>query len=51
VIADSVIAPSEQRERRLHVGEHLHHLTYAEELLRVVDAETSFRAATRTPHN
>jgi hypothetical protein len=38
----------EQQERRRLVGEHLHRRANAEELLRVVDADTSFRATTRT---
>jgi hypothetical protein len=39
----------EQHERRLLVGERLHRQANAEEPLRVVNADTSFRAATRTP--
>ncbi len=42
-------ALDEQHERRLLVGERLHRQADAEEPLRVVNADTSFRAATRTP--
>jgi len=41
-------AADEQHERRLLVGERLHRRADAEELHRVVDAYTSFGAATRT---
>src|ERR1035437_5544601 len=40
--------PDERHERRLLVGVRLHRRADAEELLRVVDADTPFRAATRT---
>ena len=39
---------TKQSERRLLVGEYLHSRMDADELLRVVDADTSFPAATRT---
>ncbi len=41
-------ATDEQHERRLLVGEGPQRWADAEELRRVVDADTSFRAATRT---
>jgi hypothetical protein len=47
-MVDLAPAKDEQHERRLLIGERLHRRTDAEQLLRVVDADTCFRAATRT---
>jgi hypothetical protein len=47
-MVDLAPAKDEQHERRLLVGERLHRRADAEQLLRVVDADTCFRAATRT---
>jgi hypothetical protein len=44
----NTIAADEQHERGLLAGECLHRQADAEALLRVVDADTSFRAVTRT---
>jgi hypothetical protein len=48
VAADLVAAPDEQHERWLLAGGRLRRQADAEALLRVVDADTSFRAAPRT---
>jgi hypothetical protein len=45
---DVAVARGEQHERRLLMGERLHRRVNAEEARRVVDADTSFPAATRT---
>jgi hypothetical protein len=43
-----MLASDDQLQLRLLVGKRLHRRTDAEELPRVVGADTSFRAATRT---
>jgi hypothetical protein len=42
------VAPDEQHDRQLLLGERLHRGVDAEELLRIADADTCFPAATRT---